>query len=414
MGEIEGTDKKKVLKKYFVYVILLIINIYIFYAIFLLMKTPTDTLIVENSTITLEESATGYIIRNEQVVKGENYKNGILPIVSEGTRAAKGQNIFRYYASNEKEIENKISEIDLKIQEALENENTFFSSDINQIEKEIDEKIQILRNLRDLKQILEFKKEISNLVIKKAKIAGELSTSGSYIKELANQRGNYEKQLIEDSEYVIAPISGMVSYRVDNLEDILKADDLSNLTEDKLEGLGLKTGKIISASNECAKIVDNFNCYIATILNSEASNNAEVGDDVVLRFSNNNEVDAEIVKADKQVSGKMLIVLKFNEIPQELTEYRKISFDVIWWKDSGLKVPNQTVVEKDGLKYVVKTRSGYLSKLLVKVLRKNDKYSIITTYTTEELVNLGIDISKYTKIKLYDEILLYPDLNKVE
>ena len=72
-------------------------------------------------------------------------------------------------------------------------------------------------------------------------------------KNLQNKKEQYEAQLISDSEYITAPVSGVVSYRVDGLEDALSTNDLSNLTEEKLENLGLKTGKIISTSQEARK-----------------------------------------------------------------------------------------------------------------------------------------------------------------
>ena len=59
---------------------------------------------------------------------------------------------------------------------------------------------------------------------------------------------------------------------------------------------------------------------------------------------------------------KTLLVLKISNEIEELCNYRKISFDLIWWSYTGLKVPNQSIVEQDGLKYVVRNRAGYLSK----------------------------------------------------
>ena len=54
---------------------------------------------------------------------------------------------------------------------------------------------------------------------------------------------------------------------------------------------------------------------------------------------------------------------------------------------------------------------------MVKIVSSNENYSIITTYNSEELTNLGYseeEISDYKKLKLYDEILLHPNLKKVK
>ena len=52
--------------------------------------------------------------------------------------------------------------------------------------------------------------------------------------------------------------------------------------------------------------------------------------------------------------------------------------------------------------------------MLIKELKRNEKYSIISTYKNEELAKLGIDIATYSKISQYDNISLYPNLNKVK
>lgn len=341
---------------------------------------------------------------------GNNYKNTLTAIVSEGERAAKGQTIFRYGSNDEEEIKSKIEELNLKIQETLSKEPTIFSTDIKNLEKQIDDKLQDIKTLTDVHTISEYKKEIEGIINKKAKIAGNLSQSGSYIQELTKQKEEYEQKLTENSEYIKATHAGVISYRVDGLESVLTIDDFNNLTEEKLENLELKTGKIVSTSTESGKIVDNFDCCLATVLNSEAAKKAEIGDKVTITLSSGYEISAEVKYIAKQENEKILIVFDLKTLTQELIEYRKISFNITWWSYQGLKVPNTSIIEDEqGLKYVIRRKAGGNQKVLVKLLKKNDKYSIISTYNTEELQALGVDISTYSKISQYDTILLYPN-----
>lgn len=111
-----------------------------------------------------------------------------------------------------------------------------------------------------------------------------------------------------------------------------------------------------------------------------------------------------------QEDGKVLIVLDLKTLTEELIQYRKISFNITWWSYSGLKVPNTSILEdENGLKYVIRKKSGEDQKVIVKLLKKNDKYSVISTYSNEELEALGIDIKDYKKISQYDNILIYPE-----
>lgn len=420
---IENIDKKEKKltippkKKIILYIVLLLILIYIIYTIYLLIKQPTDIFTVEEGKLYQEETVIGYVIRDEQVVKGENYKNGISPIKAEGERAAKDENIFRYYSANEDSLKEKIANLDTKIQEVMVNDKSLGSSDMKLLENQIDEKMQNIRNVTDVTKLEEYKKEINDLVTRKAKIAGDLSPKGSYLNQLIEERKNYESQLNSGSEYVKAPISGIVSYKVDGLEEVLTPDNFSALSKEYLESLNLQTGKIVPTSEESGKAINNFYCYIATITSSQEAKNAEVGKNVKVRLSNNVEVPAQITNIVKENDEETLIILKLEKEIEELINYRKISFDLIWWNDTGLKVPNQAIVNDNGKDYVVRSRAGYLSKILVKVKRKGNDYSIVEPYDTEELKEMGFtneEIASYKKISIYDEILLNPDLSKVQ
>lgn len=105
-----------------------------------------------------------------------------------------------------------------------------------------------------------------------------------------------------------------------------------------------------------------------------------------------------------------MIVFDLKTLTDELTQYRKISFNITWWSVSGLKVPNTAILEdENGLKYVVRKKAGQEQKAIVKVLKKNDKYAIISTYKDEELQQLRIEPKNYIKISQYDNILVYPE-----
>ena len=97
---------------------------------------------------------------------------------------------------------------------------------------------------------------------------------------------------------------------------------------------------------------------------------------------------------------------------EELINHRKISIEIVWWNESGYKVPNQALIEENGLYYIMRNKSGIQSKLLVKIEKQNENFSIISSYTTKELQELGFnesEIRNYKKISNYDEIILNPN-----
>ena len=140
---------------------------------------------------------------------------------------------------------------------------------------------------------------------------------------------------------------------------------------------------------------------------------AKVGDKVTLRLSTAEEIEAEIVSI-KEEGNNRILVFEIKEHVTDLLEYRKISFDIIWWKYDGWKVSNSCILEMtkgdNEISYVEKERAGFVEKILIKVLRQNENYSIVKNYEKEELRELGYtesEISEMSEINLYDEIIQY-------
>lgn len=397
-------------RKKILLLVLLCIFAYITYMVVQLIKNPTDTVYVEMGQIREEELAIGYIIRDETVLKGDNYKNGLEQIKTEGEKVAKGESVFRYYSNNEENLVKKIQELDEKIDEAMAKEDSLVDTKV--LEEQIDVKINELYGESNLKVIQNNKDEILTNMSKKSKIAGEQSPAGSYLKKLIDERKEYENELNSGAKALEATKSGIVSYRIDGYEDVFTADDFGKYTKDFLDDLKLKTGQIIPMSSEAGKIVDNYNCYIVCVLDSEYSDSAEVGDEVTIKLPSGKETDATIEY--KTVDGKEnILTLKIDEGVEELTSYRKISFSIVWWSKTGLRIPNSAIKteEKNGnqISFVTRTRIGYEDKIIVKILKTNEKYSIVTNYTSDELTDLGYtieEIRQMPNVAIYDEILL--------
>ena len=403
--------KRKINIKRLAIIVLLTIAVctYLTIAVYHLIKNPTDSVMVNEGSISQEETVDGYIIRDETVIKGENYKNGMVEIKSEGSKVASGDPVFRYYSSGEEDLKNKIAELDIKIQEAIEKNNESLpSSDTRLLDTQIETTLSEVTNTNDIQKINEFKKNIAQNITKKAKIAGELSPAGSYLKKLIDERSGYENELNFGAEYVNATKSGIVSYRIDGLEEILTANDFSKINKEFLQNLNLKTGQIISESSESGKIVNNFIGYIACTSKTNEANSAKIGDSVKLALPSSKEVEAKIEYITKEENNEVTIIFSINEGIEELLSYRKVSIDIIWWDASGFKVPNSCIIEENGLNYVIRTRAGYLDKVLVKVQKATENYSIVTNYSTSEIEELDIEEDVTTSIILYDELLLKP------
>lgn len=392
--------------------------IFFAYQIISLVIKPTDSFLVEQGRITQEESLIGYVIRDEEVIQTSENTNKLVQVKNEGERVSIGETVFRYEATNEQELNQKIEELNKQIQEAMEGmegQEGMLSSDIKALENKIETKINELQGKNSIQEIKEYKTDIDGYITKKAKISGELSPAGSYINNLINERTNIENELNNSSNFENATIGGIVSYRVDGLEETITPEGFDNITLESLEKLDLITGQIVTTSNKSGKVINNFECYIAVGTDTEEAKKAEVGDKIEVRLAGNQEIPAEIVYIKDDADNKLIIV-KITQGVEYLIGYRKISLDIIWWEQSGLSVPNTSIIYENGLSYVIRTKAGLLHKILVKIVRENDNNSIITNYKTEELKNMGYTVEEITnmrKISIYDEILSNPDIDDV-
>ena len=368
-----------------------------------IIKKPTATFVVEDGKIYKDEYTSGIIIIEENLIDIPNSEDGIVAIKTEGDKVGKGESIYRYCIENEDDINAQISEVDKEIHNNINADDEFFSADIKTVNSQIDTKLDNLYECDDLQKINQGKSEIDSYLTKKIKIRAK-DSDDSTLKGLLAKREALENQLKEKSSYVKAEKSGVVSYRVDGLENSINIDELN---EDKLNNINAETGKIIASSKDSGKIVNNFKCNIACLLDSEEAKNCEVGKSIKLRLQDSQEVPAKIVKKEGQASGKQLLVFEITNSVADLIKYRKINFDVIWWSYSGLKIPNSAIKYEGNFAYVIRNRAGLKEKIIVKVLRSNDKYSIVENYTYAGLKEAGYDMSTLSNrktISIYDQI----------
>jgi len=376
-----------------------------------LINQSIDTFIVSNGSLSYEESLEGYLIRDEQVLEGDTSSEAqMIQIMADNQKAAKDEAVFRYYAEDEDQIVAQIGTLNAQINEEMAKTNaTIPSSDIIGLENQIEGAIDEIKGANDLQKVEEKLKLVDEYQSKKIEIMGHLSPDEN-IKKLVSQRTVLQNILEEKSKIVYAPRSGIVSYRVDELENVLTTDNFDYLSKEMLDKLELKVGSAIPISRTKGKIVDNFKCYLAAPIDTEYGQEVNIGDVVKIRFSNSKEISATICYIKEEEKDSRIIVFEILDDVQELIQYRKISFDIIWWKYSGLKVSNQAIIEENEKSYIETNREGKLVKILVKVLRQNETYSIVTNYEDEELESMGYsedEIANRYKIKLYDEVVLH-------
>lgn len=387
--------------------IIIVIAVYIIAMTGIYVSNPVNKVTVIQGEIADEQSFEGYVIRDESILS-TNMVSDIMLTKTEGSRVAKNEVIATYVSKTKQDMENKIKALDEKIQSAMENQKDIYSTDTKRIESEIEAVISKLSTINERQAILQYKKQIDSLTEKKAKMIGELSPSGSYINQLITERNKYEKELNESTDYIKTNISGVVSTRIDNLENVLTAKNVNDITYKQLEDLKLRTDEIIPNNTKSIKIIDNYYCYIVININDSHKDSIKVGDKVQIRlnYGNLTKTTAEIVNIIDEEEGKT-VVLKITKNVEELISYRKISFDIIWWEYQGLKIPNSAVRGQGNNATVTLLKYGLEYEVRVKIRIQNDDYAIITDLSSADIEELNLSSEDVKRsINIYDELII--------
>lgn len=362
-----------------------------------------------------EEQVDGIIIRSEEVLNVEKGQK-IQKIKENNEKVSKNEIVAKVSTQNEQDIMKKIEEVNKKIEQALsENQINVNSSQNITINEKIERVLAHVSDTNFQSKIEEYDKEIKNSLYEKAKISGELTKEGSKLKNLIKEKENLEATLNSNTKNVISTSAGNISYIVDGYEQKLKADNFEYLTEDILKSVDIKRGTVLSVSDNKAKIIKDFNTYIACIVKKDRLKDVKRGKTLELNI--NNEYEAlSMVEYIKDIdNSKSIVVFSTNKLSTELSKYRKISLGIIWWSEVGLKVSNKAIKKIEKQHFVVKNKSGFTELIPVKLIKETEEYSLVSGYASKlrskqnskELIDIPI-------LQEFDEVILNPKISDEE
>ena len=310
----------------------------------------------------------------------------------------------------------KIEEVNKKIEQALsENQINVNSAQNITINEKIERVLAHVSDTNFQSKIEEYDKEIKNSLYEKAKISGELTKEGSKLKNLIKEKENLEATLNSNTKNVISTSAGNISYIVDGYEQKLKADNFEYLTEDILKSVDIKRGAVLSVSDNKAKIIKDFNTYIACIVKKDRLKDVKRGKTLELNINNEHEALSMVEYIKDIDNSKSIVVFSTNKLSTELSKYRKISVGIIWWSEVGLKVSNKAIKKIEKQHFVVKNKSGFTELIPVKLIKETEEYSLVSGYASKlrskqnskELIDIPI-------LQEFDEVILNPKISDEE
>ncbi|SHJ13319.1 putative membrane fusion protein [Geosporobacter subterraneus DSM 17957] len=378
----------------------------------MVMSSAAETEVVRYGSIQILHPMTCYIIRNEKLVKS-NQEGEIKYFAQEGERVKKGYKIAEIYKDAvDDATRKKLEVINQRIENLNENKETLFERDIEKLDGEIHKTISQLKEYNekgDLLKVEELKRELTNKLDKKRIIAGDKSFAGKNLEALKQEQQQLEKKINNSISWMISPEPGIVSYQIDGYESILNSSNMATLEYEKIRKIepqitDLRVQKVIRGQ-PLFKIVDNNTWYMVTWLDKGLLDQYKVGRSVEFKFPQG-QVKGQIFKIIEN-DNNVAILFKMDEHIDDFQKLRSVDLEAIVLNYEGLKVPKDSILEKDGKKGVlVLDINRYATFKPVKVKGYDETSAIVHSnifYEKEGDQQKAVDT-----IKLYDEIVKNP------
>lgn len=371
--------------------------------LYFVLKPTNKMLLLEKGIIEKTTLNTAYVIKDESIIE-KDFNKVLVPVIAEGAKTQKGGIIATYKGAEYENYEDTLLKMDHQILELMNDLPIVYSSEVDAIDNSIYALVKESISETSYAKMQEYRQKINTYINKRANIIGELSPAGAEIKELIKQRNEYETSAKKSNDNIIAPITGIVTYKTDGLETKLNLRNIESLDYSIIKEMIEKSDLI---NNTNIKVVNNYEAYIITKVQLEIDEYLKVGASYKLRLieNNNDEIKCELIKKNEQQDG-IELVLKITNGIEKLVNAREIEVEIILWQTSGLIINNEALkkyTNKD-IFYLNAIRYSEIVQIPVKILKQNDKYSVIDNYTNEELNELDLT-SKY-KIKVYDRIIV--------
>lgn len=344
----------------------LVVVIFLFLMIYLLgyliafinhPSIPIET--VSYGTIDAPAVLKGIIVRDEEVVKSTMAGNPTY-YFSENEKVKKDSVICSVKNKDTSSaIETKIQKIDKDMLNTQKNRSdlSIFQDDIQRIEKNI-------KNTIDTYTYKFVNGNISNVYLLRNQIESQvdqrnqiwMTENTESLSALSQERNQYQAQLDDSMTSIATANSGILSFRVDNMEDKLNSDSLSQITKEqtnmKFPVEIISKSQAVKENDAVFKIVKSNMWHLVSYIPIDIMSGWEEGDTKILYATIEEEEKSVYVKIKsiEMLDKEAKVIFQTDKNLIDFIGERTIEFQVKDEIYQGIKIPNSAIVEKTLLK----------------------------------------------------------------
>lgn len=410
-------SKKKKIRTFFIAFVFIYL---IFRSVPALHASTLKTAIVEEGILEDKVKLKGLIIKDERVYSSEG-EGKIKLYKKEGERVKLGTKVAQIsLIDNNSSLKDELKEVNKKIDsiEKIRKEKKTMESDKDKVNKnanEVLDDIQDSINYENYEKVSDLKEELYVSLGKQKNIDGKNTLASQTLENLKKEKERLTKEIANNTINYISKESGIVSYKIDGIENLYSTQNVLNYDIDDVKKLEsqiniktIKDGAKVNVKDTLFKIVDNHNWYILVqVDNIKTISPLKEGDNINVFIDNDDQkVKGKILKINKK-GRQAVMVINFNSFFHDHYDKRIVDVELVKSRHEGLKVPIKSISEKDGIKGVyIKDISGIIKFRPIEILGKNEEYAIISSGDKNNNINIKGSDEVVKTVKLFDEILL--------
>lgn len=249
-------------------------------------------------------------------------------------------------------------------------------------------------------------------VIEKYYEEGTKVKSGQLILDITKKNTNEKVSIYSEQ-------SGIITYKIDNLEDNYKIQDVLNISPNGTvvnNEVFIDNNKreFVEKNEKLFKIVKNFEYYIVITLENEQTKLFSENKYVKTRVIVDNKAHEVwgYIKKINYGSDESAFIIYYDDYFHKVYDKRYLSIELITSTHEGLKIKTNSLTKKNGMTGVyIKDASNVIRFLPVFILGSNGDETIVSIGDNrgENLRNtIQIDGKAFETIKIFDKIVLKP------
>ncbi|WP_409227411.1 HlyD family efflux transporter periplasmic adaptor subunit [Gudongella sp. SC589] len=403
----QGDIKRKaILVLGFVFLILLALNI-----IPRLFGESNIFVVPEDSEYEVRIPARGILVRDEKIYFSST-DGDVFKVVKEGERVRVGQKVVDILLLEDttdlkeelNQIENIIQFYD-ELHEDLKGENSLNGEGVDLLVSKLYQQLSD----GDYKGVNDTKESIALYYDTLENFSGEFEGFDITTDELRNRRDHLLSRISQYNKSIYSLNSGLVSYKVDGLEDELVQGKLSDLD------IGIFNKVETDNTNENGalfKIIDDYQWNLLVKIADETPVNYQVGDIlevIISSFENNNIVEIKMPVVEIiESNDEKFYNLRGTNFLEKIFDKRYVNVEIIDLKEDTFKIPVDAIVEVDGTTGVkVKEFYGVVTFRPVEIVAVDDRYAFVSKGDNNGYIDIGEET--FRTISLFSEVIVKPD-----